>query len=92
MATELTPTEKIIRDFLLEEILYDKQLADLGPRELLLESELLDSISILQTVAFCERIFDITIPEEELLPDNFENLHEIAQLVERRLAEKKASQ
>ena len=38
MATELTPTEKIIRDFLLEEILYDKQLADLGPQDLLLEN------------------------------------------------------
>jgi acyl carrier protein len=92
MATELTPTEKTIRDFLLEEILYDKQLADLGPQEPLLESELMDSISILQTVAFCERIFEISIPEEELLPDNFENIRGIAQLVERRLAEKKPSQ
>jgi acyl carrier protein len=92
MATELTPTEKIIRDFLLEEILYDKQLADLGPQELLLENELMDSISILQTVAFCEQIFEISIPEEELLPDHFENVRAIAQLVERRLADRRASQ
>jgi acyl carrier protein len=92
MATELTPTEKIIRDFLLEEILYDKQLTDLGPQDLLLENELMDSISIMQTVAFCEQIFEISIPEEELLPDHFENLHAISQLVERRLADKRASQ
>ena len=92
MATELTPTEKIIRDFLLEEILYDKQLADLGPQDLLLENDLMDSISIMQTVAFCEQIFEISIPEEELLPDHFENLRAISQLVERRLAEKRASQ
>jgi len=92
MATELTPTEKIIRDFLLEEILYDKQLADLGPQDLLLENELMDSISIMQTVAFCEQIFEISIPEEELLPDHFENLRAISQLVERRLADKRASQ
>jgi len=92
MATELTPTEKIIRDFLLEEILYDKQLADLGPQDLLLENELMDSISIMQTVAFCEQIFEISIPEEELLPDHFENLRAISQLVERRLANKRASQ
>jgi acyl carrier protein len=91
MATELTPTEKVIRDFLLEEILYDKQLADLGPQELLLENELMDSISILQTVAFCEQIFEISIPEEELLPDHFENVRAIAQLVERRLADRRAS-
>jgi acyl carrier protein len=92
MAKELTPTEKIIRDFLLEEILYDKQLADLGPQDLLLENDLMDSISIMQTVAFCEQIFEITIPEEELLPDHFENLRAISQLVERQLADKRASQ
>jgi acyl carrier protein len=92
MATELTPTEKTIRDFLLDEILYDKQLADLSPQELLLENELMDSISILQTVAFCEQIFEISIPEEELLPDHFESVRAIAQLVERRLADKRTSQ
>jgi acyl carrier protein len=72
--------------------LYDKQLADLDPQEPLLENELMDSISILQTVAFCEQIFEISIPEEELLPDHFENIREIALLVERRLADKRASQ
>ena len=92
MPTELTPTEKVIRDFLVEEALYDKQLTDLGPLDLLVDAELLDSISILQTVAFCEQIFEITIPEEELLPDRFENVRAIAQLVERLRVEQRASQ
>ncbi len=91
MATELTPTETTIRDFLLEEILYDKQLADLGPQDMLLKDSLLDSIGILQIVAFCEQVFDISIPDEELLPNHFESLHAIGQLVERRIAEKGAS-
>ena len=46
----------------------------------------------MRTVAFCEEIFEISIPEKELLPDNFENLRAIAQLVERRLAERSGSQ
>jgi len=91
MATELTATETTIRDFLLEEILYDKQLADLGPQDLLLKDSLLDSIGILQIVTFCEQTFDVSIPEEELLPDHFENLRAIAQLVERRIADSRAS-
>jgi len=86
MVTELTPTEKVIRDFLLDEILYDKQLADLGAQDPLLENELMDSISILQTVTFCEQIFGISIPEEELLPDHFETIRAIGQLVDRRIA------
>jgi acyl carrier protein len=92
MATELTSTEKVIRDFLVQEALYDKQLSDLGPEDMLLEADLLDSISILQTVAFCEQIFEISIPEEELLPDRFENVRTIAQLVERLLADRRVSE
>jgi acyl carrier protein len=91
MASKLTPTESAIRDFLLEEILYDKQLRDLGPQDMLLRDSLLDSIGILQTVTFCEQTFDIRIPEDELLPDHFENLHAIGQLVDRYIAERKAA-
>ena len=58
----------------------------LGPQDMLLKDSLLDSIGILQTVTFCEQTFEISIPEEELLPDNFENIRAVAQLVERRLA------
>ena len=61
-----------------------------GPDDSLLETELLDSIAIMQIVAFCEQVFDINIPEEELLPDHFETIREISQLVERRLADKPA--
>jgi acyl carrier protein len=85
-----TPTESIIRDFILQDILYDKQLSELGSEDSLLESELLDSIAIMQVVAFCEQIFDINIPEEELLPEHFENVRAIAQMVQRHLARKPA--
>ena len=90
MATALTPIETIIRDHILHEVLYDKELGDLGAEDSLLETELLDSIAIMQIVAFCEQVFDIDIPEEELLPDNFENIRAIARVVERRLAMKAA--
>ena len=89
-ATTLTATESVVRDFLLQEVLYDKELAGLGPDDSLLETELLDSIAIMQIVAFCEQVFDINIPEEELLPDHFETIREISKLVERRLADKPA--
>jgi acyl carrier protein len=95
MATKLTPTEKTIRDFLLEvfeQMFSDQQLPDLGPQDTLLGDGLLDSMAILHTVTFCEQTFDISIPDEELLPDRFENLRAIAQLVERQIADKHAVQ
>jgi len=85
-AATMTPTETIIRDFVIQEVLYDKELRDLGAEDSLLESELLDSIAIMQIVAFCEQMFEISIPEEELQPEHFENVRAIGQLVERCLA------
>ena len=84
-----TPTEAAIRKFLVEEILYDRQLKELSPTENLIERGLLDSLGILKTVTFCEEHFGITIPDQEVLPDNLESVRAIAGLVERCRAAKK---
>jgi acyl carrier protein len=79
----LTPTESAVRQFLIEDVFYDKDLKDLGPDDSLLAKGLLDSLSILKTVTFCEEQFGITIPDEDVLPDHFESVRAIAKLVER---------
>jgi acyl carrier protein len=83
-----TPTEDAIRDFLITEILYDRDLKDLKPEDALIERGLLDSLSILKTVTFCEEHFGISIPDDEVLPDHFESVRAIAALVDRRRAGK----
>ncbi len=82
------PTEAAIREFLLSEVLYDRDLGDLRPDENLIERGLLDSLGILKTVEFCEEHFAITIPDHEVLPDHMESVQAIARLVERRRAAK----
>lgn len=79
-----TPTEAAIRTFLVEEILYDRDLKDLKPTDNLIERGLLDSLGILKTVTFCEEHFGITIPDDQVLPDNMESVQAIAKLVETR--------
>lgn len=79
----LTPTEATVRQFLIEDVFYDKDLKDLGPEDSLLEKGLLDSLAILKTVTFCEEQFGITIPDEDVLPDHFESVRAIAKLVDR---------
>ena len=76
-------TEAAIRDFLLKEVLYDRQLKDLAPDENLIEKGLLDSLAILKVVGFCEETFGITIPDHDVLPDNMESVRAIGGLVER---------
>ena len=79
----LSPTETAIRQFLVEDVFYDRDLGSLGPDDSLLAKGLLDSMAILKTVTFCEEQFGITIPDQEVLPDHFESVRSIAKLVER---------
>lgn len=80
---QLSPTETAIRQFLIEDVFYDRDLKNLGPDDSLLQRGLLDSMSILKTVTFCEEQFGVTIPDEDVLPDHFESVRAIAKLVER---------
>lgn len=47
----------------------------------LLESGIVDSLGILEVVAFLERTFRIQIDDEELVPENFGSIHELAVFV-----------
>ena len=82
----MTSTEAAIHEFLTTEVFYDKDLADLDVEDSLLERGLLDSLAILKTVTFCEEEFGITIPDTDVLPDNFETVKAIAKLVEKQKA------
>ena len=79
----MSPTETAIRQFLVEDVFYDRDLSSLGVDDSLLAKGLLDSMAILKTVTFCEEQFGITIPDQEVLPDHFESVRAIAKLVER---------
>ncbi|TMQ47383.1 MAG: acyl carrier protein [Candidatus Eisenbacteria bacterium] len=82
----MTATESAIREFLVNEVLYDREVKDLKPEDPLITRGLLDSLSILKTVTFCEERFGISIPDQEVLPDHFESVRAIAALVDRRRA------
>ncbi len=81
--TEPTPTEAQIRAFLLEEVLYDRDLRELDVNENLIEKGLLDSLAIFKVVTFCEEHFGVTIPDQDVLPDNMESVRAIGGLVDR---------
>ena len=49
----------------------------------LLELEVLDSLSILQLVGFLEERFELKMPLEEFVPDNFATPKTVAEMVAR---------
>jgi acyl carrier protein len=50
----------------------------------LLDSGIIDSTGILELVSFLEREFGIQVQDEEIVPENFENVRSIAAFVERK--------
>ena len=64
----------------------NRPLQDVGNADSLLETGVLDSVSVLQLVSLLEEQFGIAISEDELMPDNFETIDAIDAFLQRRLA------
>jgi acyl carrier protein len=53
-----------------------------GSETSLLQSGLIDSLGMMELVAFLEQTFEVHIEDEDLVPENFETISAIARLVE----------
>ena len=79
--------EPVVRDFLRNEL--GRDASAIGRDQSLLESGTLDSVSVMQLVAFLETTYGITVPDEDMTPDNFDTIAAITAFVERRQAERR---
>jgi acyl carrier protein len=72
-----------VRAFVLEKFPQAKK-KSLSDSDKLLESGIVDSLGILDLVAFLESDFKVQITDDELLPENFQTVEAIAEFVERK--------
>lgn len=56
---------------------------DFSESEMFIEEGLLDSFDILALVSAIEKYYDIEITQKELIPDNFESVQSIKELIQR---------
>jgi acyl carrier protein len=70
-----------VKEFIRENFLINDDMA-LDDSQSLLESGVLDSTSVLELLAFLEETFDITIDDEEIVPENLDSIQNIVQFVE----------
>jgi acyl carrier protein len=69
--------EKVINDYISRELVQDPTLLPLADETSLMESGILDSLSLLRLVVFLEERFGITVGDADLLPDNFASVSAI---------------
>ena len=74
---ERAQVETVINDYISRELVQDPALLPLADETSLLESGILDSLSLLRLVVFLEERFGITMGDADLLPENFASVNTI---------------
>jgi acyl carrier protein len=83
--------ETIINDYISRELVQDQARLPLADDESLLESGILDSLSLLRLVVFLEERFGITVGDTDLLPENFASVKAICAYLRAREPERQGA-
>ena len=83
--------ETIVSDYISRELVPDAALLPLTNETSLLDSGVLDSLSLLRLVVFLEERFGITMGDADLLPENFASVNAICAYLRSREAGKQAA-
>lgn len=78
----MNETRLDIREFFARELGRDVSLV--SDQESLLEAGILDSIGVMALVSFLESKYAIVVPDDALMPENFDSIDAIASFVVRR--------
>jgi acyl carrier protein len=81
----------VINDYISRELVPDPALLPLADDAPLLDSGILDSLSLLRLVVFLEGRFGITMGEADLLPENFASVNTICAYLRARDPKKQAA-
>ena len=78
--------EPQIRQYLAENFLFSDNGYELEDEASFLEEGVVDSTGVLELVMFVEETFGITVQDEEIMPQNFDSVSQLAAYVRRKLS------
>jgi acyl carrier protein len=70
-----------VRKFIFDNFLFDASEEDLGNDDSFLDQGIIDSTGVLELVEWLEDTFDITVDDEELIPENLDSVNQLAAFV-----------
>jgi len=74
-----------IRSHILENFMFTSDNGRLKNDASFLEEGIVDSTGVLELVMFVEENFNVTVEDEEILPDNFDSVNALVDYVRRKL-------
>ncbi len=78
--------KKSIKEYIVNELVVDKQYDSLSDSDQLIESGIIDSLGIMKLIGFIEDNLSVQIDDMELIPENFSSVDAISSLVESKLS------
>ena len=73
-----------VRGFIVDNFLFGTEDESLTDDASFLETGIIDSTGILELITFVEKTFEITIADDEMLPENLDSLDQISAFVLRK--------
>lgn len=70
--------EAKLRQYILENYLFTEDQSELDNDDSFLEEGILDSTGIMELIYFLEDAFNITVADEEMLPENLDSVNKIS--------------
>lgn len=74
-----------LRAYILENFLFTDEEDQLEDGVSLIETGVIDSTGVLDLVGFIEENYEVTVPDTDLVPDNFDSVERIVAYVQRRI-------
>lgn len=81
VTTRATRVEDVLRKYIAEEVAVNLTVDELTDDYSLLDSGAIDSIGLFEVVGFLERTFGVSLDDNDLVYENFQDLQAIARLV-----------
>ena len=81
--------ETDVREFVTDNFLFGRTNVSLDGDDSLLEEGLIDSTGVLELVTFIEDRFDVTVEDEELVPENLDSINRLITFIEAKVEEAK---
>ncbi len=73
-----------IREFIVDNFMMGRDPEELKDNNSLLEMNIIDSTGVLEMVGFLEETYEITIEDDELIPDNLDSLVKMEAFINRK--------
>ncbi len=74
-----------VRRFIFENFLFDADEEDLKNDASFLDQGIIDSTGVLELVEWLEDTFDITVDDDELIPENLDSVNQLAAFITRKV-------